>query len=135
MAATKGRMVRFRYAGPRQDTEGFYRLFIRQLPEALPGNQINMVFNLGVPVFIAPLTARPALALANQTGSHPASELRNTGNVTLNLLKLEGTNCPEGSQTLLGRISPDQKLSLKTDVSQCATGVQTDRGLIPLSRP
>jgi len=135
LAAGKGRMVRFHHAGPRQDTEGFYRLFIRQLPEALPGNQINMVFNLGVPVFIAPLTARPALALASQTGSQPASELRNTGNVTLNLLKLVGASCPEGSHALLGRISPDQKLTLKSNLSQCATGVQTDRGLIPLSRP
>jgi fimbrial chaperone protein len=135
LAATKSRMVRFRYAGARHDTEGFYRLFIRQLPEALPDNQINMVFNLGVPVFIAPLTARPGLALASPSTGSAVSELRNTGNVTLNLFTLEGASCPEGAPALLGRIAPDQKRKLKGNLSQCATGVRTDHGLIPLTRP
>ena len=31
----KSRMVRFKYSGTRQNVEGFYRLFVRQLPEAL----------------------------------------------------------------------------------------------------
>lgn len=134
LAAAKGRMVRFRYSGVRQDTEGFYRLFLHQLPEAAPGNQINMVVNLGIPVFIAPLVARPALAMARQTGTAPVSELRNTGNVTLNVYRLEGAGCPEEAHALLGRISPEQKMTLNIDVSQCATGVHTDRGLIALTQ-
>lgn len=133
LAASKGRMVRFRYTAPRQDTEGFYRLFIRQLPEEIPGNQISMVFNLGVPVFVAPTASRPQLVIAGPSGTNGQAALRNTGNVTLNLLQLEGQNCPEGSQKLLTRLSPDQQLALKASLSQCATGVQTDRGLIPLT--
>jgi P pilus assembly chaperone PapD len=135
LAPNKARMIRFRFSGARQDTEGFYRLFLRQLPEALPGSQINMVFNLGVPVFIAPHNVRPALALSTKKGNNPVSELHNTGNVTLRLLKLEGANCAPAPEALAGRISPNQKLTLKINVSQCATGIQTDHGLIPLSAP
>lgn len=135
LPAGKSRMVRFRYAGPRQDTEGFYRLFIRQLPEEVSASQINMVVNLGVPIFVAPVIARPGLVIAGLAGATKTSELRNTGNVTLNVLQLEGKNCPEGPQKLLARLSPEQKLMLKTDLSQCATGVHTDRGLIPLRTP
>lgn len=133
LAAGKSRMVRFQYAAKRQDSEGFYRLFIRQLPESLPGNQISMVFNLGVPVFVAPTASRPQLVIAGPPGTGSPAALRNTGNVTLNLLQLEGSSCPEGSQKLLARLSPDQQLPLKASQSQYATGVQTDRGLIPLA--
>lgn len=131
----KSRLVRFRYAGQRRDTEGFYRLFVHQLPEALPANQVSMVVNIGVPVFIAPLSARPALSIDSQADPQARSQLRNTGNVTLVLLRLEGAGCPEDAHALLGRVSPQQKFALKGNVSQCATGVQTDHGLIPLSRP
>ena len=130
IAAGKSRMVRFRYAAARQATEGFYRLFIRQLPENRPDNQISMVFNIGVPVFIAPSAARPELAVAVRSGAGEVSELHNTGNVTLKVLQLEGENCPEGVHKLVARIFPAQKLPLEAGVSRCATGAQTDRGLI-----
>lgn len=132
LAAGKSRMVRFQFAAQRQDSEGFYRLFIRQLPETLPGNQISMVFNLGVPVFVAPTASRPQLVIAAPSGASGPAALHNTGNVTLNLMQLAGS-CPEGSQKLGARLSPDQQLPLKAGQSQCATGVQTDRGLIPLA--
>lgn len=124
----KGRMVRFRYTGGRDEVEGFYRLFIRQLPEDLGPNQVTMVFNLGVPVFIAPLTSRPALAIA-------ATELRNTGNVTLSISELESAGCPDGPQKLQVRLAPQQKLALKNDLTRCASAAQTDRGVIPLAKP
>lgn len=125
---SKGRAVRFRYTGAREDTEGFYRLFVRQLPESLGDNQVSMVFNLGVPVFIAPITSRPALVMA-------PNELRNTGNVTLSVSQVDGQGCPDLPQKVQARIAPQQKLAFKTDLSKCATAVQTDRGLITLAAP
>lgn len=124
----KGRMVRFRYLGGRGDMEGFYRLFIRQLPEDSGANQVSMVFNLGVPVFVAPVSSLPALAIGS-------TELRNTGNVTLSVSQVEGQSCPDGPLKLQVRLAPQQKLALKNDLSRCATGAQTDRGLIPLAKP
>lgn len=132
LAASKGRMVRFRYTAPRQSAEGFYRLFIRQLPEEIAGNQISMVFNLGVPVFVAPTAVRLQLKMT-RAGSDGPGALRNTGNVTLTLLELQGQSCPEATSKLLGRLSPDQQLPLDSSLSGCATGVKTDRGLIPLT--
>ena len=129
----KGRMVRFRYAGPRRETEGFYRLFVRQLPEEVVGNQISMVFNLGVPIFVAPLTSRLALSMHKPSGRPP--ELHNTGNVTLTVLELEGASCARGAQQVMVRISPAQKLVLKNLSAQCATSARTDRGLIQLDTP
>lgn len=128
----KNRLVRFKYSGPRGDMEGMYRMFIRQLPERSTGGEVSMVFNIGVPVFISPVTARPALALA---GSSPA-ELRNTGNVSLNLGQIEGPGCSESTVAKLRqRLAPGQKLELQPAVSKCASGVQTERGLILLSTP
>ncbi len=142
LADMRNRMVRFRYSGPRNDTEGFYRLFIRQLPGVVSEKQLNMVFNLGIPVFIAPTTERAALALASPAAGTGAAtgntsfELRNTGNVTVTLIRLEGgAECPDGKQALQGRISPGQTFALKTNVLPCITNVQTDRGPISLTRP
>ena len=142
VSGEKSRLVRFHYSGQRQNMEGFYRLFIRQLPEAGITNQVEMVFNIGIPIFVAPLSAQPSLgirSLATSTvpgGTSPntaAAELRNTGNVTLTVFELEGTNCPGGPQKVLARISPGQKLALQTDVSRCATAARTDGGRIPLT--
>ncbi len=128
----KNRLVRFKYSGPRGDMEGMYRMFIRQLPERSTGGEVSMVFNIGVPVFISPMLARPALAL---TRNSPA-ELRNTGNVSLNLGQIEGLGCPESTvATLRRRLAPGQKLALQPGLSTCASGVQTERGLILLSAP
>ena len=127
----KSRMVRFRYAGLRSETEGFYRLFIRQLPEEIAGNQISMVFNLGVPVFVAPFTSRMALSMNRPPGRAP--ELHNTGNVTVTVLALEGGGCPQGAQQVMARISPAQKLVLKDLSAACATSARTDRGMIQLN--
>lgn len=124
----KSRLVRFRYEGPRDDTEGYYRMFVRQLPGSEGAAQINMVFNIGVPVFVAPTSSRPALQIAG-------SELRNTGNVSLTVSQLEGNGCPDGTQKVQARVAPQQKVALKADLSRCATGAQTDRGLIPLAAP
>lgn len=132
----KDRLVRFRYSGTRQDTEGFYRMFIRQLPEGMSTNQINMVVSLGVPIFVAPVTSRPALAIVRAAGGDSAAtSLRNTGNVTINVLQLEGENCLVDLQNLPIRISPQQSVLLKTDDAPCATkatSARTDRGLIAL---
>lgn len=134
LQAGKDRLVRFRYSGPREDMERFYRLYIRQLPEASAAGQVNMVFNLGLPIFVAPHQARPALTLTPVNGSAEA-ELSNTGNVTLSVAHLEGKNCPSGPQKVVSRLSPQQKFVLKTDTPQCATAAQTDHGLIPLATP
>jgi P pilus assembly chaperone PapD len=132
LAADKNRMVRFQYTGRRQSSEGFYRLFIRQLPESRPDSQINMVFNVGVPVFVAPVESRPGLRVSNGTVTSDRAELRNTGNVTLKISQLEGKNCPPAALKLVARLAPDQKLPLEAGLSQCATGAQTDRGLMML---
>lgn len=134
MQGGKGRMVRFRYTADRQATEGFYRLFVRQLLEDSGNGQINMVFNLGVPIFIAPLTSTPAIALGNAAQPDEA-ELRNTGNVTLTLMQLEGAACPAGPRKLLARVAPAQKLVVKSEGLACMSGVRTDRGLVELARP
>ena len=132
LQAKKDRLVRFRYSGNRQDSEGFYRLFIRQLPEGMSTNQINMVVSLGVPIFVAPLTSRPALTIVRSAADGAAATLRNTGNVTLNVLQFEGENCLSAMQSLPLRISPEQDVLLKPDDARCATSARTDRGLIPL---
>lgn len=129
----KGRMVRFRYTATRQPSEGFYRLFVRQLLEDTDNGQINMVFNLGVPIFVAPLTSTPAIAVGSSAQADE-SELRNTGNVTLTLLQLEGA-CPSSPQKLVARLSPDQKLVVKSDTLTCMSSVRTDRGPLELGRP
>lgn len=130
----KGRMVRFRYTAARHPVEGFYRLFVRQLLEETGNGQINMVFNLGVPIFIAPLISTPAIAIA-KAAQPDELELRNTGNVTLTLLQLEGAACPTGPRKLVARLSPEQKLVVKSDALNCFSSVRTDRGPIELARP
>jgi P pilus assembly chaperone PapD len=129
LLAGKARMVRFKYNGTRQDTEGFYRLFIRQLPSEQTNNQINMVFNIGVPVFIAPLKSTPSLQV-----SATADELRNTGNVTLTVMSLEGQGCAS-PVPVTARISPGQKIALTAAQARCAKTAQTDKGSIALSTP
>lgn len=132
--AGKARMVRFRYSAQRQPSEGFYRLFVRQLLESGESGQINMVFNLGVPIFIEPVAASPALQVTAAPGAGDMA-LVNNGNVTLTLLELQGTDCAAQPQKTLGRLSPDQKLIVKSDVLKCATAVRTDRGPVQLARP
>lgn len=126
---SKGRMVRFKYNGARHEMEGFYRLFIRQLPPEQSDNQINMVFNIGIPVFIAPIKATPALEMSASGG-----ELRNTGNVTLTVLRLEGKDCAS-PLPVTARISPGQKLGIVASQARCATVAQTDKGSIALNGP
>ena len=94
LLANKDRLVRFRYSGLRHNAEDFYRMFIRQLPEVAVNNQINMVVNLGVPIFVAPLDLHPALTVVtgvgvvSGAGETKTYTLRNSGNVTLNVMKL-----------------------------------------------
>ena len=133
LLANKDRLVRFRYSGQRSDTEGFYRLFIRQLPEETVANQINLVVNLGVPIFVAPLTSKPALAVTISAAESKTYALRNTGNVTLNILTLEGENCLLAQQKVLPRLSPGQQTLISADLAQCATAAKTDQGLILLT--
>ncbi len=146
VAGEKSRMIRFHYSGQRQNMEGFYRLFIRQLPEASTSSQVEMIFNIGIPIFIAPLTAQPGLSISSSANPGTAvagttvanaitAELRNTGNVTLTVFELEGTSCTGGPQKVAARISPAQKFRLPTDVSRCATAARTDSGRIPLTPP
>ena len=146
VAGEKSRMVRFHYSGQRQNMEGFYRLFIRQLPEASSTSQVEMVFNIGIPIFIAPLSAQPQLSISSSASSGmtvagtraanaTTAELRNTGNVTLTVFELEGTSCAGGPQKVVARISPAQKFTLQTDLSRCATAARTDSGRIPLTPP
>lgn len=125
----KGRMVRFKYGGARNDMEVFYRLFIRQLPPEQSDNQINMVFNIGVTVFISPLKALPALEM-----SFTGSELRNTGNVTLTVLRLEGSDCAS-PVPVTARIAPGQKIGIAAAQARCANVAQTDRGSVALNAP
>ncbi len=132
LSEKKERLVRFRYAGPRHDTEDFFRLFIRQLPEETTGNQIDMVVSLGVPIFVAPLVSRAALAVAGAGAPGTAYLLRNSGNVTLNIVKLAGKSCAPGLQKTLPRLSPGQQVALDADLALCATTAQTDQGLIAL---
>ena len=138
VAGEKSRVVRFHYSGQRHATEGFYRLFIRQLPETSTSNQVEMVFNLGIPIFIAPQISQPALAIGKSSAAAAtasSAELRNTGNVTLTVFELDGASCTGGPQKVLARISPAQTLRLPTDVSRCATAARTDAGQIPLTVP
>jgi fimbrial chaperone protein len=123
----KSRMVRFRYGGKRGDAEGIYRLFLRQLPEGDSG-AITMLFNVGVPIFVAPVAAAPSLGLDKQAA---AAQIRNTGNVTVTISQLEGPACP-GPQKVHARMFPGQSFELK-DAFACATMAQTERGPITLT--
>jgi len=129
----KSRMIRFKYAGQRQDSEGFYRLFIHQLPEKTEGSQVSIIFNLGVPIFIAPLSSRPALMLDASGGQDKPAELHNTGNVTLTVIALEGQDCPSSPHKVMLRLSPAQTLVLKDAVPSCVTRARTDQGVIRLA--
>lgn len=129
----KSRMIRFKYAAQRQDSEGFYRLFIHQLPEKTEGSQVSIIFNLGVPIFIAPLSSRPALMLDASGGQDKPAELHNTGNVTLTVIALEGQDCPSSPHKVMLRLSPAQTLVLKDAVPSCVTRARTDQGVIRLA--
>lgn len=129
LLAGKGRMVRFKYGGTRSEQEGFYRLFIRQLPPEQSDSQINMIFNLGIPVFISPVKSIPALEL-----SAGRDELRNTGNVTLTVLQLQGKDCA-APVPVAARIAPGQKIGITAAQARCANMAQTDKGVMALSAP
>lgn len=133
MQAGKSRTVRFKYDAQRHETEGFYRLFVHQLPEEISGNQVNLVFKLGVPIFVAPLTSQPALSLHPATIQGRLSELHNTGNVTLTVVELEGQGCPTGPQKVMVRLSPSQKSVLRDVATACITSARTDQGVIQLT--
>jgi P pilus assembly chaperone PapD len=133
LQAGKSRMIRFKYAGQRQDSEGFYRLFIHQLPENTESSQVSIIFNLGVPIFIAPLSAHPALSLDVRAGQDKPAELHNTGNVTLTVIALEGQDCPSSPHKVMFRLSPAQKLVLKDALPSCVTSARTDQGVIRLA--
>lgn len=130
--AGKSRIVRFKYGSPREATEGFYRLFIRQIPEEAAGNQVALVLNIGVPIFIAPRSSHPALSLTSGTGQDKHAELHNTGNVTLTIVELDGPGCPASPQKVLARLSPAQKLVLMDGNTSCVTTARTDQGIIRL---
>jgi fimbrial chaperone protein len=134
LPAHKSRLVRFRFGNTRDDSEGFYRLFVRQLAEQEgPANQINMVFKLGVPIFVAPLVSRPALALFD--GGISGTQVKNSGNVTLTLSQLDGEKCSEGPLKMMVRLAPDQTIALLPAMQKCVTRALTDRGTLPLSTP
>jgi P pilus assembly chaperone PapD len=139
LSGKKERLVRFRYTSARHESEDFFRLFIRQLPEETASSKIDMVVSLGVPIFVAPVTSHAALAVvAVQADTSLAAlgqnhALRNSGNVTLNIVKLSGNDCPQSSQKVFARLSPGQQAALDTEVARCATSVQTDQGWIPLA--
>ncbi len=92
-----------------------------------------MVFKLGVPIFIAPLSPRPSLMLVRSTGPDRPPELHNTGNVTLTVVELDGQGCPAGPQKVLARLSPEQKLVLRDSVMSCTTSARTDLGVVQLT--
>ncbi|MET0310933.1 MAG: fimbria/pilus periplasmic chaperone [Burkholderiaceae bacterium] len=127
LQAGKSRLVRFRYSGPRGATEGVYRLFLRQLPEATGSQQIAMVFNIGVPIFVAPSTASPSLAIVK---NGPAPRMENTGNVTVTVSQLEG--CAAATEKILVRLFPGQATDLK-EAQACATSAKTERGNIAIA--
>jgi fimbrial chaperone protein len=131
----QSRMVRFKYTGARQADEGFYRLFINQLPNNTATGQVDMLFNLGVAVFIAPTATQTALDIANSDAAGQRTELRNTGNVSLTVMAVEGAACSPGVLPVMARVAPRQKLVLSQDVSRCATIAQTDKGPVSLRKP
>jgi P pilus assembly chaperone PapD len=134
LASQKSRLVRFRFGGMREETEGFYRLFVRQLAEQEgTGNQVNMVFKLGVPIFVAPSVSRPSLTLV-KSGVN-AGRISNSGNVTLTLSQVEGERCHGETHKLAVRLAPQQSVAISPKIHACATLVQTDRGPVPLSSP
>ncbi len=131
LAGGGNRLLRFRFTGNRSDNEQIYRLFVRQLPEATgPTDQIRFVVNLGVPIFVAPLVVRPALALTESGGG---VELRNTGNVTLTVRHLEGPGCPGLPFKVETRLFPAQSRQLPDRPLPCVASALTDRGAVPLS--
>lgn len=131
LEAGKNRLLRFRYVGTRGDTEAAYRVFIRQLPDATRApDQIVMLVNLGVPVFVAPIAAQPALALARE---NDAAVLRNTGNVTLTVNELVGEGCPGGAFAVGARLMPEQTRALKDKPLPCVSRAMTDRGAVVLA--
>jgi fimbrial chaperone protein len=129
----KNRLLRFRYVGTRGDTEAAYRLFIRQLPDdSRAPDQIVMLVNLGVPVFVDPPAARPALSLSRE---NDAATLRNVGNVTLTVTELAGEGCPAGAFAVGARLLPDQARPLKDKPLPCVSRALTDRGPVVLAAP
>lgn len=132
LSGKKERLVRFRYAGARHDTEDFFRMFIRQLPEETAPSKIDMVVSLAVPIFVAPVASHAALAVTSMAAAGNGHALRNSGNTTLTILKFSGTSCPQSAQKLVPRLSPGQQAALDTEIALCATSVQTDQGWIPL---
>ncbi len=134
LKAGENRLVRFRYSGPRTAMEGVYRIFVRQLPDkGMAG--VSFAVNIGVPVFIAPTSAQPALALGpvvNPAEGVPAGsmQLRNTGNVTVTVGQLEGANCLAQPVKVGTRLFPKQAVTLAEKPAACPLTAQSDRGPI-----
>lgn len=129
----KSRLLRFRYVGARGDTEAAYRMFIRQLPDdSRAPDQIVMLVNLGVPVFVSPAVAKPALSLLRENDT---TLLRNVGNVTLTVTELVGEGCPGSAFAVGARLLPEQGRMLKDKPLPCVSRAMTDRGAVVLAAP
>jgi hypothetical protein len=89
-----------------------------------------MLVNLGVPVFVAPTAAKPALSLVQE---NEAALLRNVGNVTLTVNELVGEGCPGSAFTVGARLLPTQTRVLKEKPLSCVSRAMTDRGTVVLA--
>lgn len=122
------RLLRFRHTGKRTAMEGVYRIFVRQLPDR-SGTGISFAVNIGVPVFVAPTTSQPALALLPLP---QGAQLRNSGNVTVTVQQLEGAGCTEPVK-VSARLFPQQTVMVPAVPANCALTAQSDKGSIPLT--
>ncbi len=120
------RLMRFRFTGRRTATEGVYRIFVRQLPDRSSG-AINFAVNIGVPVFVAPTSAQPALVI---DPTPEGARLRNSGNVTLTVRDIEGCAQP---LKVAARLFPQQAVALADGDLACLQTAQSDRGPIGLA--
>jgi fimbrial chaperone protein len=120
------RMMRFRFTGRRSAQEGIYRIFVRQLPDRSSG-AINFAVNIGVPVFVAPTTALPALVI---DPTPEGARLRNSGNVTVTVREIDGCAQP---LKVAARLFPQQTVALADGDIACLQTAQSDRGPISLT--
>lgn len=79
------RIVRVGISAPPGPVERTYRIFVEELPplttQSTPPGQVRVLARMGIPIFVAPRTARPELRMAGLTvqPGHVLLELRNLG--------------------------------------------------------
>jgi P pilus assembly chaperone PapD len=125
--------VRFSLKRPNNSlSEVRYRLVVEQLPGPAAADEpgLRMLMNLLIPVFVAPSVEHVSLAKATVAGGY---SLKNTGNVTVQILGLEAPACDDVKFNRYLRPAVAVEVPLTAvQKNSCRYQARLDSGLHPL---